>query len=161
MYSPVSITFQIKRLLLHYMLLIFKQALLSQGKHKHTQQIIVKLSFRFPQMFLILFLLIKISNAANYHNIKKQFQPDCNGTLQIPTPHSYHSPVHTSISRSPHTTCPTSSLRPASLLTAQGRWPLPCWPLPCPEGPVLLLGPLGPANSRARAGQAEPGRAGR
>lgn len=72
--------------------------------------------------------------------------------LPIPNTHQF-----THLSPEAHTSLvqlPARELRPP--LTAQGHWSLPC-----PEGPVLLLGPLGPANSRSRAGQAEPGRAGR
>lgn len=67
--------------------------------------------------------------------------------LPIPNTHQF-----THLSPEAHTPLvQLPSPRPATPpLTAQGRWPLPC-----PEGQVLLLGPLGTANSRARAGQAE------
>lgn len=127
--------FQLKLLLVHYRLLIYKEALLSEGgkktkkKTKTCSRNIFKLPFPAPKTFT----LVEISSAANYHketnsnwNVMGHFK----NQLPIPNTHQFtsqHPPpgAHTTL------VCPTSSLRP---LAPQGRRPLAC-----AAGPVLLL----------------------
>lgn len=57
---------------------------------------------------------------------------------QLPIPNTHQFTHLSPEAHTPLVQLPARELRPPPL-TAQGRWSLPC-----PEGPVLLLGPLGP-----------------